>query len=73
MVKIIEEVRGLEAPEFVFAAAARERAAAEYAAHLRAVHERNRREESRANMANIACFFGGALIMAAFVLTGLYM
>lgn len=73
MVRILGEVSELQAPEFVFAAEERQKAAAEYAARLRNVHEQNKKDEKKADLINIACFFGGALIMAAFILTGLYM
>ena len=73
MVRILGEVSELQAPEFVFAAEERQKAAVEYAAHLQVVHEQNKKDEKKADLINIACFFGGALIMAAFILTGLYM
>ena len=69
----IEEVPELEAPEFVFTAEERRRAAAEYAARLKAAHEESKKAERRAEMINIGCFFGGMLMMAAFIFTGIYM
>ena len=73
MVRILGEVSELQVPEFVFAAEERQKAAAEYAAHLRNVHEQNKKDEKKADLINIACFFGGMGLMAAFILTGLYM